>query len=160
MESNTEIAAQFDDIAELLDLDQANQYRVQAYRQVARQLRDETRDIALLVKRGEDITAIPGIGENSAAVIRELVLTGSSHYFDKIRMQTPAILRRLLQVPGLGPVRIKQLYFSRGIRTLAQLKQVAQKGELRNLPGFGERLEQRIVRYFAGEKSSTRMRQS
>lgn len=157
METNREIAEVFDEIADLLELDRANVYRVQAYRQVAQRLREESRDVSLMVKRGDDITTIPGVGENSAAIIRELVLVGESHYVTKIRQQTPAMLRRFLQIPGLGPVRIKTLYFRLGIRTVSQLRQAAEKGRLRHLPGFGPTIERRIAEYLACERVAVRL---
>lgn len=145
MVTNQDIARQFDRIANLLELDQANPYRVQTYRRIAGIIRRSRQNLATLVRLGRDPTEIPGIGRDSAAKIREIVLTGSSHYLDRITRRVPAGLRRLQAVPGLGPQRIRQLYEKLHIQTLTELRRAARAQRIRQLSGFGPVLERKIL---------------
>jgi DNA polymerase (family 10) len=132
-------------LADLLELDQANPYRVRSYRRAAGIIRTYRRSLAEMVLRGEDLTQIRNIGPDSAAKIREIVLTGSSHFLDKIQQQVPSGLQHLSGVPGLGPQRIRSLYEKLGIRNLTQLRQAAKSHKIQSVPGFGELIEKRIL---------------
>ncbi len=142
---NREIAERFDRIADLLELDQANPYRVQAYRRAAGIIRTYRRNLAEMVTKQEDLTEIPGVGPDTAAKIREIVLTGSSHFLDKIQERVPAGLQRLQRIPGLGPRRIRQLYDQLGVKTLTQLRQAARHHRIRRLNGFGPAIEAKLL---------------
>lgn len=144
--TNRVIADRFDEIAQLLELDQANPYRVQAYRRVAGIIRTLPQDLTKLVRTNTSLEDIPGIGEDSAAKIREIVLTGSSHFLDKIARQVPIGLRRLQRVRGLGPKRIKSLYENLGIKTLSELRRAARTHRLQQVRGFGPVIEQQVLK--------------
>lgn len=144
--ANSHIAQWFDEIADFLELDQANPYRVRAYRRVAGIVRQYPRNLAKMVMHSEDLTDIPSIGPDTAAKIREIVLTGSSHFLDRIVRQVPAGLQRLRRIEGLGPKRIRSLYDNLGVKTLGELRAAARAHQIRDLPGFGPVLEERILR--------------
>lgn len=144
--TNREIADWFDQIADFLELDRANPYRVQAYRRTAGVIRRHPHNLAKMVMREEDLTTIPSVGPDTAAKIREIVLTGSSHFLDRIARQVPAGLRRLRQVKGLGPKRIRSLYENLGVTTLGELREAARSHQLSEVPGFGRDLEKKILR--------------
>lgn len=144
--TNYQIADWFDKVADFLELDDANPYRIQAYRRAAGTIRRHPRDIARMVMMSEDLTDIPNIGPDTAAKIREIVLTGSSHFLDRIARQIPSGLRRFRQIPGLGPKRIRKLYRYLGITTLRDLRQAARHHQVQKVPGFGKVLEQRIIK--------------
>jgi DNA polymerase (family 10) len=142
---NADIAAVFDEIADLLEIEGANPFRIRAYRNAARTLRDLPRDISAMLDRGEDLTELPGIGEDLAAKIKEIVATGTAAMLEEHRKKVPATLKELLKIPGIGPKRVAALYRDLGIRTLDQLEKAAQAGRVRALPGFGEKTERHIL---------------
>lgn len=143
--SNSQIAEWFDRVADFLELDHGNPYRIRAYRRTAGMIRQYPRDLATRVMHSEDLTDIPGIGKDTAAKIREIVLTGSSHFLDRIARQVPAGLRRLRRIKGLGPKRIRLLYQNLGIKTLGDLRQAARVHQIRQISGFGPVMEARIL---------------
>src|SRR6516164_206579 len=103
---NPEIAQAFDEVADLLELQQANPFRVRAYRNAARTLRDLAEPAAeMAVDPARKLEDLPGIGEDLAGQIRTLLQTGDLPLRRQLRGQVPAGLRDLLGVPGLGPKR-------------------------------------------------------
>ncbi|HEY0635227.1 MAG TPA: DNA polymerase/3'-5' exonuclease PolX [Gammaproteobacteria bacterium] len=142
---NEEIALIFDEIADLLEIEEANPFRVRAYRNASRTIRGLGRELKQMVDSGEDLTKLPGIGKDLAGKIQEILTTGHSATLDKLHTELPATLEELLQIPGLGPKRVKALYQELHIETLAQLEATARSGKLREVPGFGEKTEQHIL---------------
>lgn len=142
---NENIAAVFDEIADLLEIEGDNPFRIRAYRNGARTLRELGRDIQTLIERGDDITRLAGIGKNLANRIHEILETGHCRSLDKLRKQLPADLTELLRLPGLGPKRVHTLYHELDIHTLMQLERAARDGLVRHLPGFGAKTEARIL---------------
>jgi DNA polymerase (family X) len=142
---NTEIAAIFEEIADLLEIEGENPFRIRAYRNAARELESLAGPVAEMVARDEDLTRLPGIGEDLAGKIREIVATGKCAALEKLRKQLPPTISPLLRVPGLGPKRVKALYEQLNVRSLAQLRQAARKGAIRGLRGFGEKTEHAIL---------------
>ncbi len=142
---NADIADIFDEIADLLEIEDANPFRVRAYRNAARTLRGTGREVRTLLAQGEDLTRLPGIGHDLAAKIEEIVETGHTAMLDKLHKRLPPDLSELLKIPGLGPKRVKALYHELDIHTLEQLHRAARDGRLRELPGFGLKTEQRIL---------------
>jgi DNA polymerase (family 10) len=142
---NEEVAVIFDEMADLLEIEAANPFRVRAYRNAARTIRSLGRELRQMVAAGEDLTELPGIGKDLAAKIREILTTGHASALDKLHTEVPASLEELLKIPGLGPKRVKALYLDLHIQNLAQLEEAVHAGKLRELPGFGEKTEQRIL---------------
>lgn len=142
---NADVAAIFDEIADLLQIEGANPFRVRAYRTGARTLRDLPREVSEMVERGEDLTALPGIGKDLAGKIEEILKTGTTAILEEYYRKVPATLTDLLHIPGLGPKRVKALARELNIRTLAELQKAAQEGRVRGLPGFGEKTERHIL---------------
>ncbi len=142
---NEEVALIFEEMADLLEIEEANPFRVRAYRNAARTVRGLGRELRQLVADGEDLTKLPGIGKDLAAKIVEILTTGHAVALDKLHTEVPASLEVLLKVPGLGPKRVKALYQELHIETLSQLVAAARSGRLHELPGFGEKTEQRIL---------------
>jgi DNA polymerase (family 10) len=144
---NPEVAQAFDEVADLLELQEANPFRVRAYRNAARTLRDLSEPVADIaadpLRKLEDL---PGIGTDLAGKIRTLLQTGDLPLRRQLRGQVPAGLRDLLGVPGLGPKRAQVLYRQLGIRSLAKLRQAARQHRIRDLKGFGTRTEEIILR--------------
>ncbi|MGB5607055.1 MAG: DNA polymerase/3'-5' exonuclease PolX [Gammaproteobacteria bacterium] len=153
---NEDIAAVFDEIADLLEIEGDNPFRIRAYRNGAAALRDLTKEIGLLAEQGQDLTRLSGIGKNLAEKIHELLATGHCRTLDKLRKQLPADLTGLLKIPGLGPRRVHALYHELDIHTCEQLERAARDGLIRQLPGFGAKTEARILAAVQAHTDSSR----
>lgn len=142
---NADIAAVFTEIAELLELQQANPFRIRAYRNAARLVGEQGREVRTMLERGEDLTRLPGIGDDLAAKMREIVETGHCRALDRLRGEFPPAITDLLHVPSLGPKRVRALWHDLDIQTPEQLARAARDGRIRSLPGFGARTEANIL---------------
>lgn len=142
---NADIASVFDEIGDLLEIEGANPFRIRAYRNAAHMLRDLPSEVATMLDKGEDLTELPGIGDDLAAKIKEIVKTGTTTVLEEHRKTVPATLTELLRIPGIGPKRVKALYHDLGIRTIDQLQKAAQDGRVRALQGFGAKTERHIL---------------
>lgn len=146
---NADVAAIFEEMADLLEIEGANPFRVRAYRFAARTIRDLPGEVAEMVARGEDLTSLPGIGDDLAGKILEIIRTGTVAALEAQRSKTPATLTELLRIPGLGPKRVQALVRALNLRGLSDLQQAALGGRIRTLPGFGEKTEQHILEALA-----------
>lgn len=153
---NADIAAILDDIADLLEIEAANPFRVRAYRNAARQIETLPRDAGVLLAAGDDLTRLPGIGRDLAGKIREIVETGHSRLLEQLKRELPPTLTDLLHLPGLGPKRVHALYHEMDIQTPAQLYRAARDGRLRSLPGFGEKTELKLLAALEARLGTTR----
>jgi DNA polymerase (family 10) len=153
---NADIAAVFGEIADRLEIQGANPFRVRAYRNAARTLGELPQDARMLLEKGEDLTRLPGIGEDLAAQIREIVSSGRSSQLERLRKELPPAVSELLQIPGLGPKRVKALYHDLEVETVEQLSRAARDGRIRALPGFGEKTELNILQAVEAHASQTR----
>jgi len=142
---NTEIAALFNRLADLLELEDANPFRVRAYRNGARTISSLAQNVAELVKAGKDLSELPGIGEALAKKIETIVETGKLPQLEKVGARTPPALSKLMKIEGLGPRRVKTLYKQLGIRSLEDLDRAARSGKIRKLEGFGKKTEEIIL---------------
>lgn len=151
---NADIAAVFDELADLLEIEGANPFRVRAYRNAARTLRDLSRDVGDLIEKGESLTDLPGIGKDLAEKIVDIVKTGTTPALEEHRRQMPRALPELLKIPGLGPKRVKALHRDLGIQSNEQLRKAAEAGKIKALPGFGAKTEQHILDMLNAQVSS------
>jgi DNA polymerase (family 10) len=143
--ANQAIAAIFNEIADLLEIEEANPFRVRAYRNAARTVEGMTEGVDAMLARGADLTALPGVGVDLAAKMREIVETGSCAMLTRVRTEVPAYVLQLLQLPGLGPRRARALQHELGITSLDELARAAAAHRIRELHGFGARSEQRLL---------------
>jgi len=144
--TNSEIADKLTQLADLLDIEGADRFRVRAYRNAARTISTLPRSLEDMVYEGEDLTELPGVGESIAKKIREIVETGRLSKLEEEEKRTPSGLRELLRVEGLGPKRVQALYEHLQITGLADLAEAARLGRVRTLPGFGAKTEEKILR--------------
>ena len=147
--SNAEIAAQLDKIADLLDIEAANRFRVRAYRRAARLVGELPRSVAEMLAAGTDLDELPGIGPDLAGKIATLAQGGDLPMLDELEREVPPGVAALLAIPGLGPRRVHELHEVLGIDTVAALTEAANAGKLRNVPGFGRGMEAKILRALA-----------
>jgi DNA polymerase (family 10) len=122
---NSDIAKTFNRLADLLEIEGANQFRVRAYRNAARTIGTLSNNVADMVERGEDLTQLNGIGEDLAGKIEEIVETGSLAQLEEVERRTPPELADLLKIAGLGPKRVQTLHRELGVTNLDELEKAA-----------------------------------
>lgn len=148
---NPRIARVFSDIGDLLEIKGANPFKIRAYRNAADIVGHMAERVADLTDA--DIRAIPGIGKDLAAKMRELVDTGGLAYFDTLRQEFPASILDMLRLQGVGPKTVGRLYAELGIETLEELEAAAADGRIRQLKGMGAKKEQLLLRSLAEHRS-------
>jgi DNA polymerase (family 10) len=142
---NPEIARLLGEVADLLEISEANPFRVRAYRNAARTVRDHPEPLAELVRAGEfDLTELPGIGEGIAGEIEALVASGELPQRRALARQLPPGLIDLLRIPGLGPKRVKLLHDRLKVKTTADLAKAVEGGKVAALKGFGPTMVEKI----------------
>src|SRR6266566_7039351 len=134
---NAEIAAMFDQAAELLEIQGENQFRVRAYRRAARVIEGLPQSVRSLLSAGRDLSELPGIGKDLAGKIADIVKTGHFDLLDTLKKQLPGELGDMAALPGLGPKRATLLYDKLNVSTLDDLRRVLKTGRLGELKGFG-----------------------
>ena len=147
--TNAEIAAAFDELAILYELDGAVRYRVLAYSTAAKAIRESPVSVAELA-RGGQATKIPGIGKTLEQKIVTLLDEGEIPSAVRMKKQFPATLIAVTRVPGLGAKTARRLYEELGVATLDDLKDAAEGGRIRELRGLGAKQEERILAALAG----------
>ena len=142
---NREIAEQFSHLADLLEIEGADAYRVRAYRQAAQTIAGLSESLADRAAAGEDLSALPHIGESLAEKIRTICETGHLPQLEEAEERLPAALSDLLEISGLGPKRVKALHQDLHIDNLQDLKQAVAEHRVRELSGFGAKSEQALA---------------
>jgi DNA polymerase (family 10) len=143
--ANADAAAVFEEIADLLEVQGGNAFRVRAYRSAARTLRDLPRSVREMLDAGEDLDDLPAVGKDLAAKIREVVDTGSCAQLESLRREVPRGIVELLRLPGLGPRRVQSLFQSLKIGSLDDLRQAAEQGRVQTVRGFTAAGEKKIL---------------
>src|SRR5262249_50601157 len=147
--NNAELARVLSRIGTMLEIDGANPFRVRAYKEGARVIENHGEAVSALVDTPGALEAIKGIGKGIAQNIRELVATGHTEVMDDLLKTYPEEVVDFTELQGLGPKRVKTLFDTLKIRTRAALEQAAKDGKLRDLPGFGEKVEQNVLKSLA-----------
>lgn len=142
---NNEIADIFSEIADLLDIQEENQFRIRSYRNAARTIGGLSQSVAEMVKEGKDLSQLSGIGKDLAEKIETIVKKGRSLQLKKLRKKTPKSLSTIMKVAGLGPKKVKAMNKKLNIKTLKDLKKAAKAGKIKELEGFGETTEANIL---------------
>jgi DNA polymerase (family X) len=146
--TNAQIAAAFEELADLYELDGAVQYRVIAYRNAARTVRDSSVSVAALARAGR-VTELPNIGKTLEEKLLALDETGDIPAAEKLRARIPAGLVSVMHLPGFGPKRARRLYDEIGVDSLDALRAAIEDGRLRGLRGFGLKAEENLRRVLA-----------
>ncbi len=142
--NNQDIARIFEEIAALLEIKGANPFKIRAYRNASETV--STMGERLSDLSAEALLAIPGIGKDLAARIRELSETGALTSHQELLEEYPATLLDLLTLQGLGPKTVALLYETRGIKTLGELDEAARNGHLDGVRGLGPKKQALILR--------------
>jgi len=147
--SNADIARVFSQLAVMLELDGADSFRVRAYREGARVVESLAEPLAALAAAEDGLDKLPGIGKRLAQHIRELLASGTTPLYDEMKARFPVEMVELTELQGLGPKRVRQVFDALGVKDRASLEAAARAGQLRELPGFGEKLEKKILQSLA-----------
>src|SRR3954468_16387317 len=145
---NATIAALFDELADLYELDGAIVHRVVAYRTAAKAVRESPVSIAALTRVGR-VTELPGIAKTLEEKIQALLDTGSIPAVEKLRAKFPPGLMDMTRLPGLGPKRARRLDDELGIDAFAARRNAAKNERLRDVRGFGRKFEEAMLAAFA-----------
>ena len=158
--TNREIAAVFEQVADLLEFQDANPFRVRAYRNSARKLADLSEPLSTIaVDPARQLTDLEGIGKDLAEKIQTLLATGSLPMLDELLAEAPPTVLDLLRVPGLGPKKAAVLYRELGVGSLEDLRAACEQERVRELKGFGTKTEEKILQGLAiAEQAQRRTR--
>ncbi len=153
---NQDIANTLNELADLLEIDGAGEFRVRAYRNAAVTVEDSTEDLASMVKEGKDLSEIPGIGESIAEKITLMVKEGKLEQLEELREKVPVNTHELMQIRDLGAKRLRTLYRELGIKSLEDLKTAAEENKISQLEGFGDKTEKKILEEINRQEKSPR----
>lgn len=153
---NHDVAALFDELADLLEIKGENPFRVRAYRNAARTVAGLSRSVADLAKEDKGLDGLPGIGKDLAEKVRTIVATGKLPALEDLKKEMPAGLSALMRVRGLGPKKIAQLYKELKVASLEDLKKAATAGKVRELAGFSEKTEKALLAGLGQTKTGER----
>ena len=142
---NIEISSTLEEVADLLEIQGANPFRVRAYRTAVRTVEDHGEPFRKLVAEERSLTELPGIGKEMASHIKELVQTGKLGILEDLRGQVPRSLVELTRLPGVGPKKARRLWKELQIDTVDKLEKAILEGKVAALAGFGEKSEQKIL---------------
>lgn len=153
--SNQTVAEIFADIGTYLEMEDVP-FKPRAYEKAANAVAGLEEEIAERYKRGgvKALEEIPGVGVSIAMKIEELLRTGRLVYYEKLKKRVPVRLGEFRAVEGVGPKSLLKLYKARGIRTLAELERAAKAGKIRDIPGFGAKTEENILKSIEFAKRS------
>jgi DNA polymerase (family 10) len=142
--SNLDIAAAFDELGDLYELDGAIVHRVLAYRSAAKAAREATVSVSALTRAGT-VTSLRGIGKTLEEKLVALLDTGAIPAAEKLRAKYPPGLLEMTRLPGLGPKRARKLFTELGVDSLAMLRAAAEGHQLRDVKGFGPKFEASVL---------------
>lgn len=152
---NIEIVRVLDEVADLLEIQQANPFRVRAYRNAVRTINAHASPLRKLVEQGADLTELPSIGKGLADNIRELVESGRLTMLEEMAAEVPPGLVELMRLPGVGPKKARKLWAELGVESIDDLEEVASEGRVAELPGFGLKTQDRILSGIRNYRTST-----
>ena len=142
---NDVIAGQFELLADLLEIQSANPFRIRAYRNAARTISSTSDSLADLAATGGDLTQLPGIGKDLARQIIEIAQTGKLKSLEELQQQIPSGVVDMLRIQGVGPKKVSVFFNELHLTSLAELKAACEAGRISQLKGFGKKTEESIL---------------
>jgi len=149
-----DVAKALEEIATLMELSGENPFKTRSYTNGARTIESLDEDLETLVKE-KRLRELKGVGEALEQKIEELVTTGKLRFLEDLRAQFPPSLFELLEIPGLGPKRIKQLHDDLGIDSLEKLEAACQGDDLAKIKGFGPKMVAKLLEGIAFVRDHT-----
>jgi DNA polymerase (family 10) len=156
MTRNRDIARIFEKVAELLSLQDANSFRIRAYRNAATVISRWPEELSKYVSKKMPLPKLPGIGTDLDNKIREILSTSHLSLLDDLATRIPITLTELMDVGGLGPKRVRAIWKRLDVTRLAELKDAARSGKISRIPGFGKILEKKILESIESMESSSK----
>jgi len=143
---NADVARIFDELADLLEIQGANPFRVRAYRNASRTIESLSESVAEIAHdENRDLDDLPGIGKDLAEKITTIIQTGELPQLQELKQEIPEGVVEMLKIPGLGPKKVAVLFETLSIQSLDELKQAAENGQIAKLKGFGKKTEETIL---------------
>ncbi|MDR9459951.1 MAG: helix-hairpin-helix domain-containing protein [Dehalococcoidia bacterium] len=158
---NSDIAQVFSEIADLLEIKGENKFKIRAYHQASHAIKQLPVEIEQMVKEGQSLDDIPGVGEAIAKKTLELVTTGHLRYYDELKAEFPEGISTLLDIPGIGPKTAIRLCNELGVNSIDDLESAILDGRVADLPRLGDKVAENILheiqamRAAVGAKRST-----
>ena len=142
---NFEISTALEELADLLEIQGANPFRIRAYRNAIRTIDGLTRPLRVMAAEEERLTDLPGIGKEIASHIEELLATGRLTVLEEVAKEVPRELVVLVKLEGVGPRKAKKLYDELGITSIDALEEAIREGLVHELAGFGRKSADKIL---------------
>ncbi len=142
--TNEDVAQELEEIADLLEIADANVFRVRSFRRAVDSIAELPEDVAVLLAESR-VTDVPGIGKGIAKIIEELINTGTSEEKEALLAEYPESLLEMLKISGFGPRKAAVVFRELGISTVDELEEAAAAGRLQDLPGMGAKTEENIL---------------
>jgi DNA polymerase (family 10) len=152
---NLDVARVLGTLADLLEIQGANPFRIRAYRNAVSAVNSLSRQLSAMVAAGEDLTEIPDIGTNVAAHIEELLTTGKVERLEEVAAEFPVSLVEIMKLGGLGPKKVRKLFEVLGVRTIDDLETELERGRVQTLEGFGPKSAEKIRGAIADYRART-----
>lgn len=141
---NKEVAGILNKLADYMELNDEDEYRIRSYRNAARSVGDLSGNVQDMVENNKDLTEIPDIGKSTADKIKEIVETGKLERLEELKKKIPVNIEEFNQIEQLGPERLKTLIKELGIKNAKSLKKAAKEGKIKNIKGFGPKIQEKI----------------
>jgi len=142
---NPEIARILEEVADILEIQNENPFRIRAYRNATRTVESLTTPLRKWVEEGRNLTDLPGIGKEMANHIREMVETGTLGFRDELLAEVPRSLIELMRLPALGPKKAKKIFDELKVGSIDELEAAAKEGRIAAIPGFGAKSQEKIL---------------
>jgi DNA polymerase (family X) len=142
---NFEVAAIFYEMADLLEIQQSNPFRIRAFRRVAQSIENLPEHVGAMLQSGT-LASVPGIGEGTIGRVQQILDTGDCADHAELRTQLPEGLLEMLRIEGVGPKKVRQFWTVLNISSLTELEAAATQGALSRLPGMGEKSQAKILK--------------
>jgi len=142
---NPEIARTLEEVADILEIQNANPFRIRAYRNAVRTVETVTVPLRRWVEEKRPLTDLPGIGKEMASHIQEMVETGTLGFRDELLAEVPRSLIELMRLPALGPKKAKKIFDELKVGSVDELEAAAREGRIASLPGFGAKSQEKIL---------------
>ena len=145
-DSNEAVAVILEQLATWEELQGSVPFKIMAYQNAAEAMRSMSRPVAEMVRAEEDLTTIDSVGKGIAKRITEIVTEGPAAFRERFEHEVGPGLFELLRIPGLGPKRVRALRDRLDVRSPEDLRDACEAKRVRELEGFGEKTEERLLR--------------
>jgi DNA polymerase (family 10) len=153
---NVEIARVLAEVADVLEIQGADSFRIRAYRNAVRTIEEQIRPLERMVAEGAPLTDLPGIGKEMAGHIRELTTTGTLALRDRLIAEIPRSLIELMRLPGVGPRKARRLWDELRVGSVDELEAASREGRVAALSGFGDKTQAKILAGIEEHRQHTR----